>query len=168
MGGELATLLRSHNINMKFGVHPVAGRMPGQMNVLLAEANVPHDWVFEMEEVNQNMENNDVALIVGANDVVNSAALEIEGCAIWGMPVMRFGSPRRSSSASVVWEGVMLTWTIQCSTRTTLTCSWEMRRRRPISSCSRSANSCPQCEANQALVACRRLVGLAYNCAPLS
>jgi len=86
--GELATLLRSHNINMKFGVHPVAGRMPGQMNVLLAEANVPHDWVFEMEEVNQNMENNDVALIVGANDVVNSAALEIEGCAIWGMPVI--------------------------------------------------------------------------------
>merc|ERR1740123_2301352 len=80
--GELATLLRNHNINMKFGVHPVAGRMPGQMNVLLAEANVPHDWVFEMEEVNQNMETNDVALIVGANDVVNSAALEVEGCAI--------------------------------------------------------------------------------------
>jgi len=86
--GELASLLRSHNINMKFGVHPVAGRMPGQMNVLLAEAGVPHDWVFEMEEVNQNMETNDVALIVGANDVVNSAALEVEGCAIWGMPVI--------------------------------------------------------------------------------
>eukprot|EP00419_Tripos_fusus_P042800 CAMPEP_0172790384 /NCGR_PEP_ID=MMETSP1074-20121228/207935_1 /TAXON_ID=2916 /ORGANISM="Ceratium fusus, Strain PA161109" /LENGTH=160 /DNA_ID=CAMNT_0013627433 /DNA_START=24 /DNA_END=506 /DNA_ORIENTATION=+ len=73
---------------MKFGVHPVAGRMPGQMNVLLAEAGVPHDWVFEMEEVNQNMDANDVALIVGANDVVNSAALEVEGCAIWGMPVI--------------------------------------------------------------------------------
>merc|ERR1719507_498611 len=86
--GELASLLRSRNINMKFGVHPVAGRMPGQMNVLLAEAGVPHDWVFEMEEVNQNMDTNDVALIVGANDVVNSAALEIEGCAIWGMPVI--------------------------------------------------------------------------------
>merc|ERR1719464_1743217 len=86
--GELASLLRNHNINMKFGVHPVAGRMPGQMNVLLAEAGVPHDWVFEMEEVNQNMDTNDVALIVGANDVVNSAALEVEGCAIWGMPVI--------------------------------------------------------------------------------
>jgi NAD(P) transhydrogenase len=86
--GELASLLRNHNINMKFGVHPVAGRMPGQMNVLLAEAGVPHDWVFEMEEVNQNMDANDVALIVGANDVVNSAALEVEGCAIWGMPVI--------------------------------------------------------------------------------
>merc|ERR1712032_68170 len=77
--GELASLLRNHNINMKFGVHPVAGRMPGQMNVLLAEAGVPHDWVFEMEEVNQNMD---------TNDVVNSAALEVEGCAIWGMPVI--------------------------------------------------------------------------------
>merc|ERR1719507_1596901 len=86
--GELASLLRSRNINMKFGVHPVAGRMPGRMNVLLAEAGVPHDWVFEMEEVNQNMDTNDVALIVVANDVVNSAALEIEGCAIWGMPVI--------------------------------------------------------------------------------
>merc|ERR1712032_260908 len=86
--GELASLLRNHNINMKFGVHLVAGRMPGQMNVLLAEAGVPHDWVFEMEEVNQNMDTNDVALIVGANDDVNSAALEVEGCAIWGMPVI--------------------------------------------------------------------------------
>jgi len=86
--GELATLLRNHDINMKFGVHPVAGRMPGQMNVLLAEAGVPHDWVFEMEEVNHDMDKNDVALIVGANDVVNSAALEVEGCAIWGMPVI--------------------------------------------------------------------------------
>jgi NAD(P) transhydrogenase len=86
--GELSTLLREHKINMKFGVHPVAGRMPGQMNVLLAEARVPHDWVFEMDEVNPDMENNDVVLIVGANDVVNSAAQEVEGCAIWGMPVI--------------------------------------------------------------------------------
>lgn len=86
--GELSTLLRENNINMKFGVHPVAGRMPGQMNVLLAEARVPHDWVLEMDEVNPDMENNDVVLIVGANDVVNSAAQEVEGCAIWGMPVI--------------------------------------------------------------------------------
>jgi len=86
--GELATSLRKHNINMKFGVHPVAGRMPGQMNVLLAEAGVPHEWVLEMDEVNPDMENFDVVLVVGANDVVNSAAQEIEGCAIWGMPVI--------------------------------------------------------------------------------
>merc|ERR1719507_2828344 len=86
--GELASVLRSNKINLKFGVHPVAGRMPGQMNVLLAEAGVPHEWVLEMDEVNPDMESNDVVLVVGANDVVNSAALEVEGCAIWGMPVI--------------------------------------------------------------------------------
>merc|ERR1719428_833094 len=86
--GQLAQLCREKGIALKFGVHPVAGRMPGQMNVLLAEAGVPHEWVLEMDEVNPDMENNDVALIVGANDVVNSAALEVEGCAIWGMPVI--------------------------------------------------------------------------------
>eukprot|EP00931_Biecheleriopsis_adriatica_P074012 TRINITY_DN481_c0_g3_i1.p1 TRINITY_DN481_c0_g3~~TRINITY_DN481_c0_g3_i1.p1 ORF type:complete len:850 (-),score=244.40 TRINITY_DN481_c0_g3_i1:271-2466(-) len=86
--GELASTLRKNNIAMKFGVHPVAGRMPGQMNVLLAEAGVPHEWVLEMDEVNPDMENFDVVLVVGANDVVNSAAQEIEGCAIWGMPVI--------------------------------------------------------------------------------
>merc|ERR1719491_2434181 len=86
--GELANVLRANKINLKFGVHPVAGRMPGQMNVLLAEASVPHDWVLEMDEVNPDMENQDVVLVVGANDVVNSAAIEVEGCAIWGMPVL--------------------------------------------------------------------------------
>jgi len=86
--GELASQLRGHKINLKFGVHPVAGRMPGQMNVLLAEAGVPHEWVLEMDEVNPDMESNDVVLVVGANDVVNSSAQEVEGCAIWGMPVI--------------------------------------------------------------------------------
>merc|ERR1719230_1846853 len=86
--GELASQLRGHKINVKFGIHPVAGRMPGQMNVLLAEAGVPHEWVQEMDEVNPDMESNDVVLVVGANDVVNSAAQEGEGCAIWGMPVI--------------------------------------------------------------------------------
>jgi len=86
--GELAATLREHNILFEFGVHPVAGRMPGQMNVLLAEAGVPHEWVFEMEEVNAKMDKYDVVLVIGANDVVNSAAQEIEGCAIWGMPVI--------------------------------------------------------------------------------
>merc|ERR1712157_456410 len=57
------------------------------MNVLLAEASVPHEWVLEMEEVNPTMENEDVALILGANDVVNSASQEVEGCSIWGVPV---------------------------------------------------------------------------------
>lgn len=86
--GELASICRNNKINLKFGVHPVAGRMPGQMNVLLAEAGVPHEWVLEMDEVNPDMENNDLVLVVGANDVVNSSAIEVEGCAIWGMPVI--------------------------------------------------------------------------------
>jgi NAD(P) transhydrogenase len=93
--GELANLCRSNNIKMKFGVHPVAGRMPGQMNVLLAEAGVPHEWVLEMDEVNPTMENEDVVLVVGANDVVNSAAQEVEGCAIWGMPVIEIWKSKK-------------------------------------------------------------------------
>jgi len=86
--GEVATACREAGINVRFGIHPVAGRMPGQMNVLLAEAGVPHEWVNEMTEVNPDMEKFDVVLVMGANDVVNSAAQEVEGCSIWGMPVM--------------------------------------------------------------------------------
>jgi NAD(P) transhydrogenase len=86
--GELAKICHDNDINMEFGIHPVAGRMPGQMNVLLAEAGVPYDWVKEMDEVNPDMESFDLSLIIGANDVVNSAAQEVEGCSIWGMPVI--------------------------------------------------------------------------------
>merc|ERR1711924_397569 len=86
--GDIAKTCMENGINVKFAIHPGAGRMPGQMNVLLAEAGVPHEWVLEMDEVNPGMEDNDLVLVVGANDVVNSAALEVEGCAIWGMPVI--------------------------------------------------------------------------------
>jgi NAD(P) transhydrogenase len=93
--GELARLLRDNDINMTFGIHPVAGRMPGQMNVLLAEARVPHEWVLEMEDVNDGMGKYDVVLVLGANDVVNSAAQEEEGCAIWGMPVIEVWNAKK-------------------------------------------------------------------------
>merc|ERR1712107_562819 len=73
---ELASALRGADIECRFGIHPVAGRMPGQMNVLLAEAGVPYDWVEEMEEVNPDMDSFDVALIVGANDTTNQGAQE--------------------------------------------------------------------------------------------
>lgn len=86
--GELASVCRAADIEFKFGIHPVAGRMPGQMNVLLAEAGVPHEWVLEMTEVNPDMEKIDVAMCIGSNDIVNSAAQEVEGCSIWGMPVI--------------------------------------------------------------------------------
>merc|ERR1711957_635553 len=76
------------DIEVVFVIHPVAGRMPGQMNVLLAEADVPHDWVKEMDEVNDQLGQMDVVFCIGSNDIVNSAAQEVEGCSIWGMPVV--------------------------------------------------------------------------------
>jgi len=86
--GQLARDLRAKDVEVIFVIHPVAGRMPGQMNVLLAEADVPHDWVKEMDEVNDHLDQMDVTFCIGSNDVVNSAALEVEGCSIWGMPVI--------------------------------------------------------------------------------
>jgi len=83
----IANTCKSNGCNIRFGIHPVAGRMPGQMNVLLAEAGVPYDWVFELDEVADDMANVDVCLIVGANDITNIAARDTEGCPIYGMPV---------------------------------------------------------------------------------
>jgi NAD(P) transhydrogenase subunit beta len=83
----IASTCKEYGLNVRFGIHPVAGRMPGQMNVLLAEAGVPYDWVFELDEVNDDMSSIDVCLVVGANDITNIAAKETEGCPIYGMPV---------------------------------------------------------------------------------
>lgn len=82
-------LKKDHGCAVKFGIHPVAGRMPGQLNVLLAEAGVPYDIVEEMEEVNDEFENTDIALVVGANDTVNNAAEDDPNSIIAGMPVLR-------------------------------------------------------------------------------
>merc|ERR1711972_637650 len=86
---DIATFLRSKEINTRFSIHPVAGRMPGQMNVLLAEAGVPYEWVLEMDEVQDDMPNVDVCLVVGANDITNEAAETDEDCSIYGMPVIK-------------------------------------------------------------------------------
>lgn len=84
---EITAMLRSKGINVRFAIHPVAGRMPGQCNVLLAEASVPYDIVFEMDEINDEFKDTDLTLVIGANDTVNPIALE-SGSAIAGMPVL--------------------------------------------------------------------------------
>ena len=86
---DIAKNLKAAGKNVRFAIHPVAGRMPGQLNVLLAEAGVPYDMVFEMEEINDDFDDTDVTLVIGASDTVSSAAEDDPNCSIYGMPVLR-------------------------------------------------------------------------------
>ena len=91
---ELAGLLVARGVNVRYGIHPVAGRMPGHMNVLLAEANVPYDLLLEMDQLNDDFQNTDVALVIGANDVVNPAARYKKSSPLYGMPILNADKAR--------------------------------------------------------------------------
>jgi len=91
---ELCELMEENGAEVNFGIHPVAGRMPGHMNVLLAEADVPYDQLLEMDDINPRMETVDVAIVIGANDVVNPAAREVASSPIYGMPVINVDKAR--------------------------------------------------------------------------
>ena len=91
---ELGEILENNGAEVRYAIHPVAGRMPGHMNVLLAEANVLYEQLAEMDDVNPIMETVDVCIVIGANDVVNPAAREIESSPIYGMPVINADKAR--------------------------------------------------------------------------
>ena len=126
---EFVKLLQAGGVSVKFAVHPVAGRMPGQMDVLLAEAGVPYDMIFQLEDINSEFASTDVALVIGANDVVNPAARTDKSSPIFGMPILNADQAKRCLSSSEVKAKATQASLTRCSTPTTAT--WSMAMPRP-------------------------------------
>ena len=126
MVSDIAKLLRKKNVNVRFGIHPVAGRMPGHMNVLLAEAKVPYDIVFEMDEINDDFPEVDISIVIGANDIVNPAAQEVPDSPIAGMPVLEPWNGKQTIVLKEEWQPVTRVSKIPYSIKKTPECSLEM------------------------------------------
>ena len=120
---ELTRSLRDKGVTVRFGIHPVAGRLPGHMNVLLAEAKVPYDIVMEMDEINDDFADTDVVLVIGANDTVNPAATEDPSSPIAGMPVLKVWEAATSSCSSGRWLPGTRASPTRSSTARTARCS---------------------------------------------
>ena len=138
---ELTKRLRAKGKEVRFGIHPVAGRLPGHMNVLLAEAKVPYDIVLEMDEINDDFPSTDVAIVIGSNDIVNPAAQEDPNSPIAGMPVLEVWKAKQVFVSSAARAPATPASRTRSSTRRTPGCSTATPR-------SRSTSCCSVCEAS--------------------